>query len=131
MFDINFKVSLVLLFPLLLLFCSPNSNKDSLIPPPTNPLIREFIGYGVVTASFAQVLEEPRLDGASLAILRRASLVRIIERRIVRNRGLSEIWMLVDAQGSEGKIQGWLDESSINVFSTEVQALTAVGTMGQ
>ena len=128
-FDIYFKLSILVLFLLLLLSCSRNSNQGPLIPPPTNPLIREFIGYGVVTTSFAQVLEEPRQDGVSLAILRRASLVRIIERRIIRNRGLSEIWLFVEAQEPEGKVQGWLGENSINIFSNEVQAFTAAEAM--
>ena len=119
----------LLLFPLLFLSCSRVSNHSPVIPPPTNPLIREFIGYGVVSVSFAQVLDEPRQDGATLTILRRSSLVRIIERRILRNRGLSEVWVLVEAQGSEGKVEGWLGESSINVFNTEVQASTAAGAM--
>ena len=121
--------SFLLLFSLSLLSCGRNSNQSLVIPPPTNPLIREFVGYGVVTASFAQVLDEPRQDGVSLAFLRRASLVRISERRILRNRGVSEIWVLVDAHSPEGMIKGWLGENTINVFDNEDQALTAARAM--
>ena len=122
----------VWLFPLFLLFCSRGAEETPVIPRPTNPLIREFIGYGVVNVSFIHVVNEPRQDGTSLGYLRRGSLVKITERRILRNRGNSEIWVLVDAQypgAPEGKISGWLEENSIVVFDTEVQALTAAEAM--
>ena len=119
----------LLLIPLFFLSCNRNSDAKQMIPPPTNPLIREFIGYGVVNISFAHVIDEPNQDGRSLANLRRGSMVKIIERQVQRNRGIPETWVLVDAQVSEESIHGWLRESSINVFNNEVQALTAAGAM--
>jgi hypothetical protein len=122
----------VLLLPFFFLFCSRSSEETPVIPPPTNPLVREFIGYGVVNDSFIHVVNEPRQDGASLGYLRKGSLVKIMERRILNNRGNPEIWVLVDAQYSgvpEGQIQGWLGERSLSIFNNEVQAVTAAEAM--
>ena len=127
-----YNQGLLLLFPLFLLGCDRFSEETPVIPPPTNPLIREFIGYGVVNVSFIHVAAEPRQDSTSLGYLRKGSLVKIKERRILRDRGNSEIWVLVDAQYSgtpEGIIQGWLGESSLNIFQNEVQAITAMEAM--
>ena len=124
----NYHQGFILLFPLFLLCCSRNPEEIPVIPPPTNPLIREFIGYGVVSVPFIHVVDEPHQDGASLGYLRKGSLVKIIERRILRNRGNPETWVLVDVQYSgvpDGKIRGWLGGNSISVFDNEVQALTA------
>ena len=106
-------------------------------------MIREFIGYGVVNVSFIHVLDEPFDEGTSLGFLRKRSIVRIIERRSLSNRGNVETWVKVDAeyqrsfdQGidysgstSEGRIQGWLKESSLFVYDNEARALTAAEDM--
>ena len=130
---INNYQGLIVLLPLFLLFCSRGSEEKEVIPPPTNPLIREFIGYGVVNASFVHVMSEPGQDGVSLGYLRKGSLVRIIERRTLSNRRNRSIWVLVDTYPGvqEEAIQGWLEESSISVFENEVQALTAMEAMLQ
>jgi hypothetical protein len=117
---------------MLLLSCNRNTEEIPLIPPATNPLTREFIGYGVVNESFIHVVREPRQNEASLGYLRKGSLVKIIERRALTNRGNVEIWVLVDAEYTgtpEGKIQGWLMENTLNVFDTESRALTASEAM--
>ena len=122
----------ILLLPLFLLFCSRSSEETPVIPPPTNPLIREFIGYGVVNVSFVHVADEPGLDGTSLSYLRKGSLVKIVERRMLNNRGNSEIWVMVDTQYSDApgdKIRGWLRESNLIVYNNEEQANTAAETM--
>ena len=100
-----------------------------MIPPPTNPLIREFIGYGVVNPPFVHIVDEPRQDARPLAYLRRGSVVKIVERQTIRNRGIPETWVLIDVTLPEGMIQGWLGENYINVFRNEGQANTAAGTM--
>ena len=128
----SYNQGLLLLLPLFLLFCCRNKEESPVIPPPTNPLTREFIGYGVVSSPFAHVMNEHRQDGTALAYLRRGSLVKIIERRNIRNRGISEIWVLVDAQYfavPEGIIQGWLRENTLSVFDNELKAQTAAETM--
>jgi hypothetical protein len=117
---------------LLLLSCNRNTEEIPVIPPLTSPLSREFIGYGVVNESFIHVVNEPKPDELSLGYLRKGSLVKIIERRALPNRGNVEIWVLVEAPYStvpEGKIQGWLMEETLNVYDTESRALTASETM--
>jgi hypothetical protein len=121
-------------FLLFMLFfsCNRNTEEIPLIPPATNPLAREFIGYGVVNESFIHVVKEPRQNEVSLGYLRKGSLVKIIERRALTNQGNVEIWVLVDAEYSgtpDGKIQGWLMENTLNVFDTESRALTASEAM--
>jgi hypothetical protein len=117
---------------MLVLSCNRNTEETPVIPPLTSPLSREFIGYGVVNESFIHVVNEPRHDELSLGYLRKGSLVKIVERRALTNRGNVEIWVLVEAPYStvpEGKIQGWLMEETLNVYDTESRALTASETM--
>ena len=122
--------ALVLLLPVAFFFCSRNAEDAPLIPPPTNPMTREFIGYGVVNVSFVHVLKEPLMDNSSLGYLRKKSTVKIMERRSLSNRGKAETWVKIDAMYStETGIQGWLRESALNVYENEFQAMTAAETM--
>ena len=128
----KYRQGFILIYSLFLFSCMRNSEEVVVTPPPTNPLVRDFIGYGVVNVSFIHLISEPRQDGTSLGYLRKGSLVKIIERRTVPVRGKSEIWVLVDAESlgnPEEKIQGWLMESSINVYDNESRALTAAEVM--
>ena len=127
-----YRQALILLFPIFLFSCFRNSEDILLVPPATNPLSREFIAYGVVNVSFLHVLSEPLDEDTSLGFLRRRSLVRITERRSIRNRGDTETWVRIDTnfsfdQGTD--IQGWIPESTINVFNSEAQAITASQSM--
>ncbi|MDR2619113.1 MAG: hypothetical protein LBC62_09610 [Treponema sp.] len=112
--------------------CTGNDEELPFNPPPTNPLGRAFIGYGVVNVSFTHVSEEPEQDGLSLGYLRRGSLVKILERRSVVRRGSPEAWLFVSAayQGvSDGVIRGWLREGGVDVYDNESQARTASEAM--
>ena len=128
----NYRQALILLLPLAFFSCRRGVEEVPVIPPPTNPMVREFIGYGVVNVSFIHLLQEPFQDNLSLGFLRKGSLVKITERRFLKNRGSIETWLEVEAEYSgaqEGKIQGWLRESSVNVYDNEFQAITAAGIM--
>jgi hypothetical protein len=123
---------LIFLGIMLLGSCTGNDEEPPLNPPPTNPLGRAFIGYGVVNASFTHVSEEPEQDGLSLGYLRRGSLVKILERRSVTGRSRSEAWLLISAayQGaSDSLIQGWLREALVDVYDNESRARTASKAM--
>jgi hypothetical protein len=112
--------------------CSKGADELPLVPPETNPLEREFIGYGVVNSSFVHISGEPSLDSVSLGYLRKGSLVRIIERRSVTNRRNVELWLLVETeyQGTpEEKISGWLREQDADIFDNEGRARTAAEAM--
>ena len=123
--------ALVLIFSLAVFSCGGN-REEIPVPPPTNPMIREFIGYGVVNVSFVHVLNEPLQENASLGYLRKRSLVKIIERKSLANRGNVESWVKIDAEYSgspDGTIQGWLRENTLNIYDNQFQAHTAVESM--
>ena len=116
--------------------CRRPAEEVSVLPPVTNPLTREYIGYGVVNVSFAQLLSDPGTGAASRGYLRRGTVVRIIERRPVVNRNTTESWVLVegnyqDAQGAAGPARGWLQETTLNIYDNEGQAETASKAMNQ
>jgi hypothetical protein len=120
------------LFILLAFFgCSRTSSELPVMPPATNPLFREYIGFGVVNISFAHVLNEPGPAGVSQGHLRRGTVVRIIERRQVNNRGSSEIWVLAEGNyhGPGSISRGWLQEVSLEVYDSERRANTASRSM--
>jgi hypothetical protein len=102
--------------------CGRGSTEIPLIPPPTAPLSRDCIGYGVVNAAFTQVLDEPEAGGNSLGYLRRGALVRVLDRRSAGKAGTRETWVLV-----EGAYRGWLRETAdlIRVYDSEARAATA------
>ncbi|MDR2759165.1 MAG: hypothetical protein LBB78_07290 [Spirochaetaceae bacterium] len=106
--------------------CSRGSDDIAFIPPPTPPLSRYFLGYGVVTVSYIQVLKEPVPGSESLGYLRRSSLVRVLERKKVNYRGTFESWVLV-----EGNYRGWLQEDMVRIYDNEAQAKTAAESMPQ
>ena len=95
------------------------------MPPVTHPLAREFIGYGVVNVSFTHLLSEPGAGGVSRGYLRRGTVIRIIERRPVLSGRSSETWVLAEG----GTSQGWIQESSLEVYDNESRAKTASEAM--
>jgi hypothetical protein len=99
--------------------CTGKTEENPLRPPPTPPLTRSVIGYGVVSASYTQVFRDPA-PGESLGYLRRGSLVRVLERRRVTHEGVRESWVLV-----EGNYRGWLKEEMIRIYDNEARARTA------
>ncbi|WP_043923389.1 hypothetical protein [Leadbettera azotonutricia] len=116
----------------LLCSCAKGQEESPLEPPPTDPLARDSIGYGVVNASFTHVGDKAGQNGVSLGYLRKGSLVKIIERRSLTDQGNAELWVLIesDYQGAPGgKIQGWLRESAVEVYDNESRALTASEAM--
>jgi len=111
--------------------CSRSQDEIPVAPPATHPLTREYIGYGVVNVTFTHLLNEPGTSGVSLGYLRRGTLVRIIERKPLINRGNSESWVLAEGnyQGQGIVSQGWLPETTLDVFDNESRAITASNAM--
>jgi hypothetical protein len=116
------------------LSCKKN-DEIRLVPPPTPPLSREEIGYGVVNVSYTHVVDKPDSRGFSLGYLRRGSVVRILERRgggQGRPGVVPEPWALVEGRRGTGlDSQGWLPESVISIYPTEAQARTAAESLLQ
>ena len=119
--------------PIIFFGCIRSSDELPVVPPATNPLAREFIGFGVVNISFAHMLSEPNPSGVSQGYIRRGTVVRIIERRQVINRGLSELWVLAEGNyQTQGNIsRGWLQETSLEIYNSETRANTASRRMIQ
>ena len=132
--------SIQLFFLLFFIFVSPlfpGCNRSApelpVVPPATNPLTREFIGFGVVNLSFTHMLSEPGSSGVSQGYLRRGTVVRVIERRQVNQRGVSGLWVLVEGNYQEpgGISRGWLEEATLEIYDMESRAITASRNMGQ
>jgi hypothetical protein len=112
--------------------CGRQNEDVRLEPPPTDPLLREFIGYGVINISFVHIAGEPRENSVSQGYLRKGSLVKIIERRSVNNRRNVELWLSIFASGQaspDGGFSGWIRESDVDIYDNESRARTASEAM--
>ena len=132
-------------FPLFFLFlfvfvftgCRRSDEDLPVMPPATHPLDRQYIGYGVVNVSFTHLLSEPGPSGVSRGYLRRGTVVRIIERRQIVNRSNPESWVLAEgnyqgalnAPGAVAPSQGWLQETTVEIYDNESRANTASKAM--
>jgi hypothetical protein len=129
-FPIGYDQAIFPLF-LLVIFLFPGCRRSSaelpVMPPATHPLVRDYIGYGVVSASFTHLLNEPGPSGSSHAYIRRGTVVRVIERRQLIIRENSESWVLAEGNYREpgNAIRGWLQETTIEIYDNETRALTA------
>jgi len=125
---------LVLLAFLALLFsCRQRTNELPLTPPITPPLTRAYIGFGVVNVSFTHLMNEIGQDSVSQGYLRRGTVVRIIERRLLKTRLSTESWILAEAnyQNSGGVSKGWLQETTVDIYDSESKALNASKSLSQ
>ena len=118
------QVSLAIIIVLLLCGCNRRREEIPVIPPATSPLTQAQIGFGVVNVSYTRVNSEPDETSASPGHLRRGSVVRIIERRIIIVSARTDSWVLV-----EESFQGWLRESLVDIYDNESQARTAAEAM--
>ncbi|MCL2243730.1 MAG: hypothetical protein FWC03_04590 [Treponema sp.] len=111
-----------------MILCSCNAGKEEtpIIPPLTSPLSRDYIGFGVITASFTHVTAEPADDSVSMGYLRRGSVVRVLRRQAIRTGGSFVSWVLI-----EGNQQGWLKEEVLDIYESEGQAKTAAESMSR
>jgi hypothetical protein len=118
-----------LLFALAL--CSSCRRDDAGLraPPPTPPLSRPVIGYGVIAASYTHVTAEPDPSGLSLGYLRQGAIVEVVERRSVSREGAAEFWVFVSPRAGEGAYRGWLRESLVQIYDNLSQAETAARSL--
>jgi len=119
------QLPIILIF--LTLFSCRGKNEDiPIIPPVTSPLSRDYIGFGVVTASFTHISSDPGDDSPPSGYLRRGSLVRILKRRQIKTGNGFSSWVL-----TEGSQQGWLREEVVDIYDNESRAKTASETMSK
>jgi len=97
--------------------CTPKTPID---PPETPPLSRSVLGYGIVTAAYTRIFDEPRLDSVVLGNLREKTILTVLERRLVRDGDELVYWLL-----TEGEYRGWLPGSVITLYDNEGKARTA------
>ena len=117
------------LLPVLILVCAGCARKlpqDEIYLPPSSPLSRSVIGYGVVNSSYTHVLDKRGAEGMSLGLLRKGAIVEILERRPVVDGEKAESWVF-----ASGAYSGWLREDEMRVFDSRAQAETAAGTLRQ
>ena len=124
------QLTKILLFFIIItgLFNSCNSRREEVpvIPPVTSPLSRDYIGFGVITASFTHITAEPSQDSVSLGYLRRGSLIRIIKRQTIRTQEGFVTWVLTDGTTRDESVTpGWLKEEVMDIYDNESQARTA------
>ena len=122
------QVLILLVLLLILTTCNARREESPIVPPLTSPLSQIHIGYGVVNISYTRVNSEPDENSASPGYLRQGSVITIIERRLIRNSGETESWVLVEGN-TEGNVKGWLRETQVDVYDNEQQAHTASNTM--
>ena len=106
--------------------CNLKKEEKPVSPPFTFPLSQSYIGYGVINISYTRLSAGIEENGASTGYLRQGSVVRIIERRMIKNEGKTETWVLV-----EGSAKGWLRESLMDIYGNESQAITAAKSKGE
>ena len=133
LFFLLFLLIISLVFPLIFSGCRRSSEELPVTPPATNPLTREYIGYGVVNVSFTHLRSESGPSGVSQGYLRRGTVVRIIERVKLANRGNSTSWVLAESNYRiPGTVSsGWLEEADLVIYENEDQANTASKTLNQ
>ncbi|MCL2043521.1 MAG: hypothetical protein FWG89_05215 [Treponema sp.] len=128
---LNYRSGQVLILLILLTVfsaCIARRDDTPIVPPLTSPLSQVYIGYGVINISFTRVNSEPDESSASQGYLRQGSVIKIHERRLVRNSGETDSWVFVEGI-AEGNVQGWLRETQVDVYDNEQQALTASSSM--
>jgi hypothetical protein len=116
--------------------CSRYRNDSEIVLPETPPLTRSAIGYGVISSSYIHILESRGEGSVSLGILRKGTIVKIIERRPLVIKGTREMWLLASAPESQGEdftdnFSGWMPENQLRIYDSLAQAETAAVSMLQ
>ncbi|GMO55607.1 MAG: hypothetical protein Ta2G_14900 [Termitinemataceae bacterium] len=132
------SAALLVLVSLMLSSCKRFGADDDIHLPPTPPLSRPVIGYGVISSNYTHVLDAQGQNGKSLGFLRKGSIVAIIERRPIIEGEEAENWVLAKANydGTEENqnitdVSGWLPEKELRIYPSKAQAKTAAETLPQ
>ena len=121
------QVFLAAFIPLSLGGCNLKKDEPKVSPPLTFPLSQSYIGYGVINVSYTRLSSGIDESGSSAGYLRQGSVVRIIERRLVKSEEKTEAWVLVES--IEGNTKGWLKESLMDIYGNINQAVTVSKSM--
>jgi hypothetical protein len=105
--------------------CTGRREEAPVIPPVTSVLTRQYIGFGVINASFTHVTAEPADGSLPLGYLRRGTLVQIIRRQILRTNTGFSTWVFIEGSQYTRGERGWLREDVMSIFESENRARTA------
>ena len=123
-------LSIIIIFcSLSLIDCNGKKEDGPVIPPVTSPLSRDYIGFGVITASFTHLTADTVDGSPSIGYLRRGSLVRIIKRQTIKTENNFVSWVLTDGTADDINTGGWLKEEVMDIYDNESQAKTASETV--
>jgi hypothetical protein len=120
--------------------CREKSADDVALLPPETPLfLKEGVGYGVVKPSFVNVLGEPHADAASTGLIRKGSVVVVVERRAVPvagdPTGAVRLWVFVELRAVKDdfagtrQVAGWMPGDSLDFYASLPKADTASALM--
>jgi hypothetical protein len=120
--------------------CRAKTSEEALLLPPETPLfVKEGVCYGVVNASFANVLGEPYAAAASTGLIRKGSVVVVAERRAIPvaedPNGMVRLWAFVEMQTAKSdfaetkSVAGWLPGDSLDFYASRHKAETAAALM--
>jgi len=104
--------------------CSGRRNEVLILPPETALLSQEYVGYAVIYVLYTRLSMEPAEDSPAAGHARRGTVVRIHERRLIRDGNRNVSWLLI-----EGETAGWIREEFVNVYANVSQARTAAEAM--
>ncbi len=112
----------MLFFILLSLFlsCTREQEVPDIVLEPT-PIMTGTTSWGVVNVSYLKINKEPDNDQHIITTLRKGDLVKIETVHYIIKNGTSTLWYFI----SKDKLKGWVQDSSLNSYSTREQALTA------
>jgi len=111
------KLGILVFFCCALAGCLP---KTDINPPPSPPLSRPVIGYGVVIAPYTRLLDEPSYNAVTLGFVRERTVLTILERTLVQDGDALYYWVY-----TEGDYHGWFPETEIRLFDNRYKAQTA------
>jgi len=118
------KVCLAIVALTLATACTGRRNDIPVLPPETSPLSQSYVGYGVINVLYTRLSTETTTASPAAGHARMGTVVRIHERRLVREGETTESWLLV-----EGETTGWIREELVNVYANISQARTAAEAM--
>jgi hypothetical protein len=97
---------------------------------PATPILSGGSGWAIVTSSYVRLKKAPGAASEDLAALRDHSLVEIVGREFDPKD--ASLWYEVRNAGESGAskdsaVEGWVPESSLDIYSTKEQAERALG----
>ena len=113
------------------LFVSCGLIPDRKVDLPATPILSGGSGWAIVTSSYVRLKKAPGAASEDLGALRDHSLVEIIGREFDPKD--ASLWYEVRSGGEAGSskdptIEGWVPESSLDIYSAKEQAERALGT---